>query len=261
MDGDISEAICKIEDLVSGRIAAENHVVSDISVNRIRTFCAKTGEFKWHDVPSLPLIATVNSVADLVEAESLYVNYELSQATVWVETNQAVLFVDSERKGKVTLPLRVNPAIALIGTLKNLQPKVLHRRLKVDLFATEISPFDFAETIGSLKFETTDTTESKLRKGDESIAKSVRSKVTGEIDLPDEASFQFEFYPDLSSVNSNVEIRCAVIAEPAEGTISVIPYPGEIERASIRSIEYVARAIAESLHEGSDTKVFCGKCC
>jgi hypothetical protein len=261
MDGDISEAICKIEDLVSGRIAAENHVVSEVTSNRIRTFCAKTGEFKWHDIPSLPLIATVNSVADLVEAESLYVDSSRYQATVWVETNQAVLFVDSERKGKVTLPLRVNPAIALIGTLKNLQPKVLHRRLKVDLFATEVSPFDFAETIGSLKFETTDTTEAKIRKGDESIAKNVRSAVTGEKDIPDEVTFTFDFYPDLGGGTFEVDIRCAVITEPAEGTVSVIPYPGEIERASIRSIEYVAKAIAESIHEGSDTKVFCGKCC
>jgi hypothetical protein len=254
-----SDSIEAIESIVNKRRDAEVFDAHAMPDGRVRIFCAKTGEMRFADIPSPQITATVNSVADLIEAEKLYVDHEYSQATIWVETNQAVLFPNSERKAKIVLPLRVNPAIAVLGQLKNLQPKALHRKLKVDLFATEVSPFDFSETIGSLKFETTDSTEVKIRKGDESIAKNVRSKVTGEMDVPDDVYFEFVFYPDLR-VGSEVSIACAVITEPAEGTISVIPYPGEIERATINSVQKVADAIKEALAEGSETKVFCGKC-
>ena len=255
-----SDAIETVESIVNKRRDAEVFNAHATSDGRIRIFCAKTGEMRFADIPSLPITATVNSVADLIEAESLYVDRSMSQATIWVETNQAVLFPDSERKAKIVLPLRVNPAIAVLSQLKNLQPKALHRKLKVDLFATEIEPFDFAETIGSLKFETTDSTEVKIRKGDESIAKNVRSKVTGEMDVPDGVVFEFEFYPDLADVTSTVSIQCAVITEPSEGTISVIPYPGQIEKATIASVESVHDAIGQALPEVSETKGFCGKC-
>jgi hypothetical protein len=220
---------------------------------------------RWIKIPSPPITATVNSIADLIEAEKLYVESASDQATIWVTSDRAALFPTSERREKITLPLRVNPAIAILGQLKNLPPKALHRKLKVDLFATSIDPFDFAETIGSLKFETTDTTDNKIRKGDESIAKTVRSTVTGEWSIPESVAFQFPFYPDLfdldhDGIDTTVEIQCAVITEPAEGTVSIVPLPGTTEKATLRSIQKIAGAIYESLPEGSETKVFCGTC-
>jgi len=259
------EGIQSIAQLVDRKNVAEGFVTSTIDNNRIRIFCAKTGELKWVDVPPSDLKATVYSIADLVEAEKTYVESDGDSPTVWVTESKAVLLPHKDRKASITLPLRVNPAIAVLQRLQCLKPKDLHRKLKVDLFATSIDPFDFAETIGSLKFETTDTTDNKIRKGDESIAKTVRSTVTGEWSIPESVEFSFPFYPDLYDLNhdgidTRVEIQCAVITESSEGTVSIVPLPGMIEKATLRSMQKIATAIAEAIPEGSLTKVFCGTC-
>lgn len=262
MDGLTSQGIEEVERIVNERNEAQGFVISTTDTQRIRIFCAKTGELKWVDIPASDLKATVYSVADLVEAESTYVEADSSQPTVWVTETKVVLYPHKDRKAVITLPLRVNPAVAILQKLQNLPPKALHRKLKVDLFATEIRPFDFAETIGSLKFETTDTTDHKTRKGDESIAKTVRSTVTGEWSIPESVAFEFPFYPDLfeieNGIDTTVKIQCAVLTEPSEGTVSIVPLPGMIEKATLESMQKIAAAIYEAIPEGSVTKVFCG---
>jgi hypothetical protein len=265
MDGLTSQGIEEVERIVNERNEAQGFVAHSTEPQRIRLFCAKTGEVKWVEIPASDLKATVYSVADLVEAESTYVEADSVQPTVWVTETKAVLHPRKDRKASITLPLRVNPAVAVLQKLQGLTPKALHRKLKVDLFATSIDPFDFAETIGSLKFETTDTADHKIRKGDESIAKTVRSTVTGEWSIPESVEFSFPFYPDLYDLNhdgidTRVEIQCAVITEPSEGTVSIVPLPGTIEKATLKSMQKIAAAIYEAIPEGSLTKVFCGTC-
>ena len=263
MDGLTSQGIEEVERIVNERNEAQGFTISSTDPQRIRIFCAKTGEVKWVEIPASDLKATVYSVTDLIKAESTFVEADSSQPTVWVTETKAVLYPRRDRKAVITLPLRVNPAVAILQKLQSLPPKALHRKLKVDLFATEISPFDFAETIGSLKFETTDTTDHKTRKGDESIAKTVRSTVTGEWSIPESVTFSFPFYPDLfelehDGIDTTVKIQCAVITEPSEGTVSIVPLPGMIEKATLESMQKIAAAIYEAIPEGSVTKVFCG---
>jgi hypothetical protein len=79
--------------------------------------------------------------------------------------------------------------------------------------------------------------------------------VTAESEIPDMVSFEFDVFPDLS-VESKVQIKCAVITEPTAGTVSVIPYPGELESAVSACLDH----IAEELSEKSDWTVFRGTC-
>jgi len=111
--------------------------------------------------------------------------------------------------------------------------------------------------MGVLKFEVNETSESAIRKGDESIGKAVRSKVTAESEIPDSVVFSFRVYPDLADVETSVSVSCAVVTEPSAGTISVIPYPGETEKAILDAVGKVAASLRERL---PDVPVICGSC-
>lgn len=248
-----SEAIKKIEDMAV--LANDSKAVSvQIEQGRARVFNSRTGGLSFVPIPSQEPNITVLGVVDIHQALT---DYGSAESSLWISANVITLFFNDQRIGKAALPLRINPAIEALKTMKEKTPQQLRRILRVDLFGSDQTPEDFCNVISNLKFESLSTTDVKLTKGDESIGKNVRSKVTAEADIPEHVSFDVNVYPDLSDIETNVQIHCAVITEPLAGTVSVIPYPGELEKA----VAIAINRIAEHLRElDPDWIVYCGTC-
>ena len=253
-------AIEKIEQLAVDASGAKSFLLTG-EASRVRIFNSKTGTVEYQEIPELPPELTVCRLADLAQASLEY--GDVVECTVWVSSQSVTVLFDRRRIGKATLPLRINPAINILQLLRDLTPAQLRKHLTVALYGTDIKPFDFTECISNLKFESTQTNETKLAKGDESIGKSVRSKVTAEWQIPDRVSFRLPVYPDLSELDTVVEIECAVLTDASAGTVSVVPYPGQVELALRSAIERIATHLNAIELDGDDThrwSVYCGTC-
>ena len=246
------EAILEVERLAVAASGANANSVS-YENGRARIWNSLTGKLEFETLPISHMDASVTSLDDLGLVEDTYA----SLGSAWVAPQCVTLFIDERRIGKAILPLRLNPAIAILGKLLKLKPKDLHSRLRIDLFDTRKTPEDFQEVMSVLRFEVNETSEAAIKKGDESIGKSVRSKVTAESEIPDGVVFSFRVYPDLAELDTSVSVSCAVVTEPSEGTISVIPYPGEIEKAILEAVGKVAEDLRGRF---KTTAVICGAC-
>lgn len=239
---DISAAIEKIESLATR--AAGNELFTFVpDTGRFRITNSMTGEIKWVKPPELPPIVQVNSLEDLYLACHQFGIPE--ETVVWVSERQVVLVFDVSRVGRAIMPLVEHPAFALLQKLENLEPQVLKRMIRVGLFGTDLDPVDFESIISNLKFESTQTSDMKVMKGDESISKSVRAKVTGENEIPEALSVTFSAYPSVKTVSSKVTVNCAVITDPTAGTVSVVPFPGEIKSCIQEAMEDVMESLRE----------------
>jgi len=250
-----AEAINKIGDLAVLASGA-NSVSVTIQSGRAQILDTKTGKLTFQDVPELPPKIIARGIDDLEKACEKYGHIECSSA-VFVSESNVVLLFDETRIGSATMRLAMNPAIKVMQTMRDKTLAQLWRLLRVDLYGIETAPHDFCEVISNLKFEATQTNEVKLAKGDESIGKSIRSKVTAESEIPDTVKFTLSVYPDLVEVSTDVTIDCAVVTEATNGTVNVIPYPGQIERAINFSVSQIANHLRQS---DSGWSVFCGVC-
>ena len=255
----LQQALAYLVDL--GRMVANNFEFEDISEGRFLVKNSLTGEVKIVN-SELPTFGTVASVSDLVAMAKIYQSH-----AVYVGSSQVVLQIEhSERpKCRFVLPLRVNPAVAILKGVRNYSHKQLMKTLRVELAAATIYPEDFKASVSSLKFETTSDQNSSVKKGDESIGKAVRAKVTGEGDIAEAIIVTFPLYPDIQEkgIDTHRSIICSVIIEPLDGIISIIPQPGQIEQALISCQKSIADVIRKELEKlpGDSIPVFCGTFC
>lgn len=247
-------AIEKIEELAVNA-SGSNDITVTYEQGRARIYNSRTGDLTYVAIPSVPPTIMVAGIDDLIQACSDYGSND--EVSIWVGSKDVTLLFDVTRIGSATLPLRINPAINVLQIIRDKTPAQLRRILRVDLFGADIQPSDFVEVISNLKFEATQTNDVKLAKGDETIGKSVRSKVTAESEIPDSVSFRIMVYPDLVDLDTDIHVKCAVITDASQGTVSVIPYPGEIEQALLSAVKRIAQAINDEL---PGVSVFCGNC-
>lgn len=252
------EAIEKIESLVvEARKASDFEFREDSKSGTLAIRNRSEGTIQYEPLPNSVLNATVSSIAVMGDVLGFYEdkisNFETLGPTVWVSGDKAILFIDQAQLNRATLHLRLNSAFTDIQRFITLEPRELLKQMTYCLNGCDVSD-GFYQSLRQVKFETTSNSESKSFKGDESIAKSVRSTVTGENVLPDEITIAFSAYPSLD-IETKFAILCAVIVDPAKGVISVRPYPGELDRFMNLAVQAVAEEIAKQI---GNATVFCG---
>lgn len=205
---------------------------------------------------------TVCSIEDLLKVADTYPD---TIKGVYVNKTQAVLQLRGadQPKARYVLPLRLNPVIDVLGACSNMTHIACMKMLRVHLASADITPDDFKTVMSALKFENTQENATTIKKGEESIGRSIRAKVTGEGNIPEEIRVSFPVYPDVPP-HFVAEVRCSVIIDSVENRINVIPIPGEIERAVIEAQSHVASQIEAGLHlldARSKVPVICGTFC
>ena len=247
-------------------VKASTNQLSEITDNGDGTFLVVsryTGTAKIVDAEA-PLFGTVASIIDMGVVAAENSTDGESPVGVFVSKDKAVLQLgDNIRaKSRFTLPLRVNPVVRVLqsGCL-NMTHKACVRVLRVDLASVRLCPEDFKTVMFTLKFQSENETTSVTRKGDESIAKSVKAKVTGESEIPEDLSVTFSVYPDVTP-NYLSLVKCSVIIDSMEQLIHIIPLPGELEEALLGAQKHIAGLIAVELAEkGVTCPVICGTFC
>lgn len=258
----LEEALQYLNELA---VKASTNQLNEITDNGDGTFLVVsryTGTAKVVDSQS-PLFGSVASVVDLgIVASSIKEDEEV--VGVFVSKDKAVLQLgDNIRpKDRFTLPLRVNPVVRTLAVgCQNMSHKACVRVLRVDLASVRLYPEDFKTVMSALKFQSENETTSVTRKGDESIAKSVKAKVTGESEIPEELSVTFSVYPDVIPDYLSL-VKCSVIIDSMEQLIHIIPLPGELEEALLGAQKHIAGLIAVELAErGVTCPVICGTFC
>lgn len=206
---------------------------------------------------------TVCSIEDLLKVADTYAG---TIKGVYVSRSQAVLQLEDAKrpKSRYKLELRLNPLIeGLRNGCTGMDHRTCMRILRVNLASAIITPCDFKSVMSKLKFENTEENASSVKKGDESIGKSIRAKVTGEGDIPEEITVSFPIYPDVLP-GCMAAVKCSVIIDSIENRINIIPIPGDIERSIIEAQSHVADNIRQGLGEldaRATVPVICGTFC
>lgn len=247
-------------------VEANKSYLSDLTDNGDGTFLVvnrQSGTAKIVDAEA-PLFGTVASISDMGVVAAENSTDGESPVGVFVSKDKAVLQLgDNLRaKNRFTLPLRVNPVVRTLATgCLNMSHKACVRVLRVDLASVRLYPEDFKTVMSALKFQSENETTSVTRKGDESIAKSVKAKVTGESEIPEELSVTFSVYPDVIPDYLSL-VKCSVIIDSMEQLIHIIPLPGELEEAMLGAQKHIAGLIEQELKDrGISCPVICGTFC
>jgi len=165
---------------------------------------------------------------------------------------------------RLCVPLSQSPILEFLCRLSTGQPKDVIRSLKYNLKSAILIP-DPIPALQTLKFESSSSAEHQNRPTDEGVSSSLKSKVTGAAEIPEEFTVRFQMYPSIASElpeNGDVEIRIELHVDPSAGTISVRPFPGSVESAVVAGMRHVKTAICgligQSLVANPDL-VFLGK--
>ncbi len=207
----------------------------DTPVGKIEVINNMTGDIRWEDVP-FNEYGNVDSIEDLVNVVAEFTPDvdKYPQPTIWVSKQEAVFFPYADSQNYFSLQLIANPVFAFISRCSG-QHKQVMNTLRYEIAPiVHIAQSDFMLAMSALKFDTTTETGSIVRQGDESLSKSIKSKVTGEAKLPEFVVFNFHVYPELD-IDTKFDLVCSVIIDPSAGTISVKPLPGEVEQMKLKA--------------------------
>ena len=249
----LKEAIDKIEQLSSPTCEIEEH-----SDRHVRVFNQETGSVKFEPSPPAPLGGDVQDLDSLVAAVERFG----VDPTVWVNGSDAVAVFDthnsdSDRRGRLKMDLGLSRLFHRISAMKNLSPKKMVKAIKFDLYTAVIEPVDLANRFASIKFEVNKELDVQTGQTDAAVSMKHRQKATGEGDIPETCTFTFDPYPNLDELGeSAVTVKCIIQTDAEEATITIEPFPGEVEAAVKKARQMVVEWVG--VNSSDDVTVFAG---
>lgn len=219
----------------------------DTPVGKIEVINNMTGEIRWEDIP-FNEYGCVDSIEDLVNVVADFKPdaEKFLQPTIWVSKAEAVFFPYADSQNYFSLSLASNPVFVFLTRCTGPHKQVMNTLRYEIAPIVNIQQDDFMVAMSALKFDTSTETGSIVRQGDESLSKSIKSKVTGEVKLPEFVVFSFHVYPELD-ISTQFELVCSVIVDPSTGNVSVKPLPGAVEQMKLKAQAAVVDAINNAL--------------
>lgn len=203
-----------------------------------------------------------HSITTLDSLAGAFARYGEKQIpSVWVSLTAVVVVLDDPETGfradRITFPIQPSPLFDVLTKLP-VQQKPLLNAVRHDLKPSRITPDSFELAIANLRWETTDVAEGNLGTVKSTMGRQVNAEVKGTSDIPPEVSVEFEPFPSLADkLQTSVVVECSAVIDPAERTLSVRPYPGQIDLAKATAVERLRAKIAEML-DADDKVVFAG---
>jgi len=208
-----------------------------------RIFLMPDRTLKTIDVGSEPRNHKVNSLEDLMRLATrfgpdLESNAEDSgdHPVVWYNENRIVLVIDDEleRQNTATLNLVESDQFQTIRRLA--KEKTAHdqagfvRLLRIDLAGT-LAPSVLLDPIRRVTFENGAMSQGVVERGKESLDRSVKAKVTGHSDIPEDVTLMVPVFKTPGERNV-YPVRCVVDINPMSQSqaFRLIPLPDEIDR-------------------------------
>lgn len=262
----IFEAIEKIQELAEAGVTKAEPSVMNLDPNDLRKVYLWNPHTLKIEEQTLEPASRRHTITTLDSLAGAFSRYAQGKPSVWVSLTKVVVVIDDDehpdigpcdRRHTLTLPIVPSP---LFDTLQKLPTgqKALLGSIRHDLKPSKVSPETFEGTISKLKWETTDTTVGEFGTVKSTMGREVNSEVKSGADIPPEISIKFEPLPSLADVlQATVTVECSVVVDPGEKTVTVRPYPGQINLATCHAVEALRAKIVELL--GADEKtVFAG---
>lgn len=243
--------------------AAIDKVYEDREV--VRLLNHKTGEI--HLIEKLPPVRshTVGSLRSLADSYQRYASDE--SPSVWVSSRMVEIVIDDQshygnnfRQHTISMPVELSPVFADLKSLPKEQ-RPLVNALRHNLNSTVILPEGFELAISNLAWASGSLTEANIGTVKSTMGRSVTSELKVQREIPREISVTFHPFPTLiqDAPDFSVTVKCSVVTDPDEETISVVPYPGQLASAETVAVEQLRAHIATMLTtHAHDPSVFAG---
>lgn len=254
----IREALLELKDVYQ---RARTPQTMDIDENPavVHVYNPASGVVEKFDVSPSARDHSATTIASLAAAFARYT--ATTDPSVWVSLTTVDVVLNDDpsdhRHHRIQLPVQPSPLFDAVCKLPREQ-KLLLNAIRHDLKPSEIAPETFELAIANLKWETVDTENGAFGTVKSTMGRQVNSEVKGEKDIPPEISVTFEAFPAIADeCPATVTIECSVVIDPAERTILVRPYPGQVDKAKAFAVEALRKCIAKAIgSDGSD--VFAG---
>lgn len=220
-----------------------------------------TGEIVEHDRPFPPWKSVVGTLDSLAAGVRRFCDSG-SNPAIWIASSQVTVILDdtqeSFRDCRIGMTLAQSDVFGQVGQLQKLSPKDLVWKLRYSLFETTQVPEQLKTVLSAVKFSSGREAEHGNTALDASVARTVREKVTGTAQLPEEVVFSFLPYPALANDLGRqvVDVRCVLQVDAAAETISILPLPEQLATASRIGMEMIRSAIVQRLPELEDSVFF-----
>lgn len=233
----------------------------------VRLFNHKTGEIEL--IEKLPPVRshTVGSLRSLDDAYQRYAAGGVCYPSVWVSSRLVKIVIDDQndhgddfRQHTITMPVDLSPVFISLKRLPKEQ-RPLVNALRHELNSTLIQPEGFELAISNLAWASGSVTEASIGTVKSTMGRQVTSELKVQREIPREISVTFHPFPTLvqDAPDFSVTVRCSVVTDPDEETISVVPYPGQLESAETVAVEQLRSHIETMLTTGTHSpSVFAG---
>jgi hypothetical protein len=263
MDNMISNGLKTVIDL------SRNEVLKKVceSIEDITYMNMFTGQVSLVDKTEPPISHILFDIGSMIQFLTNISLENASRTRIFIEPSMIVCILDygDFRANTVRVPLTQSPILAFLSRTSTDEPKEAIRSLKYNL-KSAISLPDPVPSLQTLKFESSSSAEHQNKTADEGVSRSLKSKVTGAAEIPEEFTVRFQMYPSIAMelpLNGDVEIKMELNVDPSEGTVSFRPFPGAADHAIVSGMAMVKEAIVESLkmaeREEEAQLVFLGK--
>lgn len=223
--------------------------------NDILVFDKKTGVVNRFEQPAEKRDHTIGSIQSLVDIAERYEAKPGTEDTkptpsIYVSLNKAVAVFNDDRGcyvHRATMALKPSNLFIEITKLDGLKPKFLNKKLRHTFASATFDPVDLIQIFGKVNFKTHSDEDQNHEVADVGVSKKIVGKVTGTGAIPEQVLVRFAGYPAIREFDTPVEIKCSVFTDAFEGTISILPQPGEIEAAKQMIVSNVVDHLAGEL--------------
>lgn len=166
-----------------------------------------------------------------------------TKVVVWYGVDQVVLVLDdhADRVEKATVDLQFSDVFLRVRQIARdkmkFDQKAFIRLLRIELAGT-LDPVVLLEKVRRLRFENGVRTESTIQRSQESLGRSITSKVESDGDIPEEVALLVPVWKSPGPTD-RFPLRCSVEVDPAEGTFRLLPLPDELERVEDCAVDLI----------------------
>jgi hypothetical protein len=218
-----------------------------------------TGAVDWRRASPAPLNATALAVSGLVRALKAHVGDEVNGpagATVWYSRGGVVGIANrGDRRDRVTLPLKYSPQMQLLsewdkgGASDDFKQAELVYLLRTTFKNNMDKQGRLLDIVRKIRWESDGAAEVEILHGKSSVGKQLRQEARGLDAIPEYTTFTVPVFDSAELSAKTFPVECAFEPDAASSTFSIIPLPGEVERAKAFAEAEVAALIMASLTE------------
>jgi len=206
-----------------------------------------------------PLNVQLTDIDSLIQFLKNFDNHGLDHAppSIFVQPNAITVALDFEEYNlaRVKVPIHINPLFGYLTSqpIKG-EPAAVVKSLRYNLKSALTTSPDPTQSLAVLKFNSSSETETTAKVNDEGMSKTLKAKVSGATEIPDDFTVYLHMYPAIAKQvqdGSEVSLNMDIHVDPSAGIITIRPFPGEADKAMNLAMGMVQDTLIYKLGESA----------